>query len=138
MPTTLKVVVTELSDSDAADILCTALEGGIGYWSQCAPLRSPSVGEDWVYKSAWLYPTESPDFESDTGVCPGVKRNDEGAVLLDYAAILRGINLILEGSMVNNYTYEMVLRNFTQDDPMDADGADCVVQAGLFGQIVYA
>lgn len=119
--------VATLTDDECADILCTALEGGIGYWCQAWDItrRDTNEAEDYV---GWAYVSfEAHDAEA----------TDEVFGMVDYETVRRGCNLILAGNVVSPYITQMVFRHFSEDEAMDADGADCVVQLGLFGELVY-
>jgi hypothetical protein len=115
----------------AGDIAITAAEGGIGYWSVIDHY-------DW---RGWSEPDDSlgnidvPDcfvFYTIT-VLDG---DDDGWTCFDITPdlIRRGIHLFLGGA--NNFEG----RDFADMDElaaMDSDEADCVIQLGCFGELVY-
>jgi hypothetical protein len=129
---TLTTNVT-MSDDEAADIMATALEGGIGYWCSAGEIVRRDVPEDgvgWAYVSFNAYDAETrPRNEGDEWDLFGP---------VTYETIRLGVNRLLSGEVQVNSDYRsMILAHFTDDDPMDAGGADCVVQAGLFNELVY-
>lgn len=114
----------DIADQLCADILCTALEGGIGYWSSASDIKK-SQGEDWQYVSAVLT-----DCEGD----------EDWKHVVDYAAIRLGIQRVLDpGFRVNQSIRAAVLSCALGPDnaDYDAETADVIVQAACFNEIVY-
>jgi hypothetical protein len=105
------------------DILCTAAEGGIGYWC------------DW--KS-----TTRANKDGDYLALHGCHDAEGGAKFKDITVetIRLGIERILSGSVKvrSDLVAQVATGNaFNEAGDIDADGADVIVQAGLFGEIVY-
>ena len=124
------VVSVELKESLLADIMCIALEGGIGYWCAASHIRrrknestdSP-VGFDYV--SFRAHDTEGDDFKNRP---------------VNYNTIARGINKALKpGARIRSDLRDQIFRGVVSDDAgeIDADAADVIVQFGMFGRIVY-
>jgi hypothetical protein len=127
-----------LSDYEAETILTTAVEGGIGYWSlitDCERHRDP----------------EHPDYLSWISV-DLVDAEDESEVFgtVNKQTIEKGVSLIVSGKVkISNDLRAQVftlLSDETWTDShgrtlpefdIDASAADCIVQAGLFGEIIY-
>jgi hypothetical protein len=117
----MRVLDVELSDNDVVEIFITAMEGGIGYWSVADEYKwrhlyadndctqAISLGDDYVL--AVLSDTEGEDFK-DLELTP--------------AKIKAGVKWVLN----NRFGYNIF--------DIDSDVADVIVQAGLFGEIVYA
>ena len=110
----------EIGEQELLDIAITAVEGGIGYWSMI---------EGYDYKNpnkiGILHPTEKGEFSSTT---------------LTVQTVLKGIKQILSGNVkVSNSIRQSILLAIVSDDmgEIDAGVADCIVQAGLFLDIVY-
>lgn len=111
-----------------ADILCAALEGGIGYWSCADDIKRVDVPDDavgWRYESARLFDAEDTD-------------KDLGILTLDTIAL--GMQRIIRGETkvrtdIRQRVAMMVLDPENTD--YDADDADAIVQAGMFNEIVY-
>lgn len=145
-------VAYDLSDSFLADVLCTALEGGTGYWGKVdityrgedgQPTADCPQDGDIVYLSAKFFDTESfVDGEYD-GSNAGFQ-----PFICDYELLARGIALILgpeptdpelakywTGHKTGGYVRQAVAEN--DAGHIDADVADAIVQMGAFGKLVF-
>jgi hypothetical protein len=106
----------------------TALEGGIGYWS-----------------SARVYRWKGADGEEDhTGFCAVIEIEDEDEDdlrTITAPVIEAGYLAIVERRVkVCDSIYKAIVLGWADVDGggyVDADAADCIVQAGLFGEVVY-
>ena len=120
----------DLSTATCGDIAITAAEGGIGYWSVidsyqwrrwlADPLDdskgSAEVPEDFVFYTV------------------REEAEDRGWFDITPRLIRRGIQLFLTG------TGDFEGRPFDDMEDwscMDSDEADCVIQLGCFGEVVY-
>lgn len=111
----------------------TALEGGIGYWCKAdIEHGSDDPLNDFYYKSFGAYDTE--EFDED----------DEDASYLgnvNYETIALGIERILTGKVkVSSQIVGWILEDVVaggEAGSIDADAADCIVQAGLLNEIRY-
>jgi hypothetical protein len=106
------------------DVFTCALEGGIGYWSVAHRYM-------WEPKKFIAVITEIEDAYG----AEGTKKFKVNA-----AVIRKGIELLMAGTVHVNTTIAATLKDAvaTGDTCMiDAEVADCIVQAGLFGEIVY-
>lgn len=122
----MKILDIELSDLEVVNIYTTALEGGIGYWAVCDEYRWQYLYEDWennIVKPldpdqvlVVLSDTEETDFENEH---------------LTPAKIRAGAKLLIEKYP---HLYQIIDDNQFH---VDANGADAIVQLGLFGEIVY-
>lgn len=106
-----------------SDILGTAIEGGCG-WLEAGEIVKN--GDDYI-ALRHCFDTEDTDTKF-------------GDVTLD--TIRTGINLILSGQVqISPVINQSVLGGVHDMENVgcyiDADAADCIVQAGLFGEIVY-
>jgi hypothetical protein len=120
------IVVVELDDESLADILVTAVEGGIGYWSECSEYQhngTPGIAAKDVF--AVIIDTEDPEFS--------------GSIRIDLDIISRGIKNILAKDIIRKSALDEILRAICEDDVgmIDADYADCIIQAGLWGELRY-
>jgi hypothetical protein len=120
-----------------SDVITTAIEGGIGYWSQCSQYQ-------WV---------DSTVGDGKLRVSVGQRRPDEGtrATIEDIeddqreyhitpSVIHNGIGEIeREIHLARDDLREMILAASRENDAgmIDADCADVIVQAGLFGEVRY-
>lgn len=110
-----------------ADVLVSAIEGGIGYWSQTL-----------VYKWEDLQPV---DFHATILVPDDADPdNDPHQYVITPRKLLEGIQRVLApGFQVNPQIRNAILQSVREDDAgnIDADAADVIVQAALFSEIVY-
>jgi hypothetical protein len=135
----MKVTIErDLSTATCGDIAITAAEGGIGYWSVIDEYKS----NRWCPTDGWGECTEVPeDFvfytiteideitDIDDGEC-----GDMVSYEITPALIRRGIQLFLTGAG------DFRGRPFDDMEDwscMDSDEADCVIQLGCFGEVVY-
>lgn len=105
------------------DTLTTAVEGGIAYW--CAAKSIERDKDHLVLKVVGPFDSEDPT----------TKWED---ITLD--VVKRGFERLLDGSVkVNTSTFQTIAADWNDPEScaMDAEGADCVVQAGLLNEIVY-
>jgi hypothetical protein len=122
----MKILDIELSDLEVVNIYTTALEGGIGYWAVCDEYKWQYLYEDWEnnivkpldpdHVLVVLSDTEDDDFKNEH---------------LTPAKIRAGTKLLIE-----KYPHLYQIINDNQFH-VDANGADAIVQLGLFGEIVY-
>jgi hypothetical protein len=151
---------TELTDEHKSyllDLFTTALEGGIGYWSECSKYhwRHAVVGgeaEDINGFVAVIYP---PEQEGGWGM---FDTEDTRPLKIDLEVMHRGARLMnwyVQG-LVDGHGKQIPLDDITpwpakhyywqfvesyvtlgQSGDYDAGVADMVVQFGLFGEVVY-
>ena len=109
-----------------ASILVTAVEGGIGYWAATQSYAWQQT-EDRQFTEASV---EVRAFE--TGDDPA----DWQAVTLD--TIAKGIVVLKRKAVPSKFFADLALAVRENDAGyIDADMADAIVQAGLFGTVVY-
>lgn len=134
LPTTHTVTLKiELPDTFLDDVRTTATEGGIGYWSE-------TLDYTWRYPNGRtvLVPLdvdETLDPATRTAVVDG-----QTGIVVDRDVIARGVGYLLDGTVrVGTYLLDMVTAGVRQGDAgeIDSDGADVIVQAGIFGKIIY-
>jgi hypothetical protein len=120
------MVKHEVSDEFLADILITAVEGGINYWAQ---VESYTHSRGPEYTRAMLTPADE-----DPRDWPAKH------IVLDTTVILKGLQRVLNlevgcGEEVLNWIISGTNNNDAGE--IDADAADVIVQAGIFGRLVY-
>lgn len=111
-----------IDDQMLADILITAVEGGIGYWSQVVTYR-------------W---TEGPQHtQADIVVDIGDGEIKDYKINLD--VIEKGLKALLVLDNVNPGIRSMASDAVAENDAahIDSDAADVIVQLGLLDEIVY-
>ncbi|MDE3022786.1 MAG: hypothetical protein KGI54_13170 [Pseudomonadota bacterium] len=110
------------------ELFTTALEGGIGYWSVC------------VSQYHWSNPDGTEDLTGFNVTVELTDEEDPEEFIINRDVIELGIKRILEGGITVNDTIReslfIAVVDYENRD-CDAEVADCVVQAGLFNEIVY-
>lgn len=122
----------EVTDQHCADILCTALEGGIGYWAQARKI---------------VYGVGAPDDYKPISRCEIAELNDDESGYdwkhphaLDYAVIRKGIERLFENPKYVGLA-SGIMKDIVNDEMgcyIDANVADVIVQFGLFNEERYA
>ena len=116
-----------VSNEDIDDIVCTALEGGIGYWCYRAEVVGEYLGEyasDQISRGGTLklYDAESDDVWELTKpkLLEGISK-----------AITNGILIAYEWAKFDD---EIITLNTYQ---VDGEVADAIIQYALFGKLVF-
>ena len=122
----MKILDIELSDKEVVSIYTTALEGGIGYWAIADEYKWQYLYEDW--ENDIVHPLEPDQVLVVLSDTEDDHFKDEQ---LTPAKIRAGVKLLIEKYP---HMYQIIDDN---EFHVDADGADAVVQLGLFGEIVY-
>jgi len=121
------------------DVITTAVEGGIGYWSQCSHYQwvhwddgrvMVTVGQRGDRTDCYAVVHEVNDDES------GYK---EEALEINVEVIARGLRLLLDKQLVNSRMRNSIGQADRENDAgyIDSDDADAIVQAGLLGEVRY-
>lgn len=108
-------------------LFTTALEGGIGYWSECEDYR-------------WSDGNGNDDYKDFLAVIVDVEDDNEMGYFIDRRVISRGYKLAAtEFRDKINWSTEPPPLVITDDTDWDYDAgdADCIVQLGLFGKVIY-
>ena len=109
-----------LTDEFLRDVLTTAIEGGVTYWSRVSEYQWDNPNPNQVY--AVLVETEVYDHEPE-----------EHRVTLD--TVVTGIQRVLAKPQLR---LGLAAHIFALDaGDIDADDADVIVQMGLFDQVIY-
>jgi hypothetical protein len=128
------------------DVAIVAAEGGIGYWSSCTRYRwskDGSLDNMLPFPELRIVASESPE-DFDGELLPGVKSektDDMGLeVTITADTIRKGLSLIEQrddicGSDMRKLIIGASKTNDAGD--IDADAADVIVQAGIFGKLVF-
>lgn len=101
------------------DVLITAVEGGTGYWAQVS-CYFPDAGRVALH-----------EFDDD-----GITETHKVTVGTIETGIKR---IIADRELVNRVIREDVIIDSVENEMVrgDSDTADCIVQVGLFGKVVY-
>lgn len=113
-----------ISDRLCADIMSTAIEGGIGYWAEATEIKRAASG-NWDYAEYTLI-----DAEGD----------EDWQHVVNFNAVRRGIALLLAPEGRCTGSIKSAVSAAIRDDDggmIDADGADAIIQFACFGEIVY-
>lgn len=105
------------------DTLTTAVEGGIGYWCSAGRIERDDQGH--VTKVHDAYDAED-------------KADKFGDITLDTVRL--GFERIVHGDIkISPQIKSWIVNDWAKNDSvaMDAEAADCIVQVGLFNEIVY-
>jgi hypothetical protein len=121
---TIKVDVP-VKEEFILDVLVTACEGGITYWVEKARNieRGGRDGLDYLSLEVSPVETDTPEWR-----------------LISATTVLQGLTRILTGEVKVREDIAASVRNAVFNDDageIDSDGADVIVQAGLFNEIVY-
>lgn len=130
-----------LPDQFLADVLTTAVEGGITYWVERADSVERAGRDDPAFEHLSVLAVHGI-------VC--IEGHAEGQQLdVDLDTVARGISLLLGPDSPVNATIRRYVQ-YALDDlrrggddatyaagHIDADAADCIVQAGLFGEVAF-
>lgn len=122
-----------------ATVVTTAVEGGIGYWSVVHKYdwwypdlqgHTPAPSDGMAFTRASIELTEDADESHPAG----------RRVEVDHDTVRRGMLVLTSGErQVRRDIYEaIVLANHSSDGgEIDSEIADCIVQAGLFGRVIF-
>jgi hypothetical protein len=109
-----------------AEVIVTAVEGGINDWAAVSVYK-------WVElpPSEWHAVVHQLNDDESGYVDTGVK--------LDVDAVARGLRLIIDGKLVNQAMLDCIRRADKGNDAGEIDGYDAsaIVQAGLYGEVIY-
>ena len=123
-------IVVKLTEEDVTDIVCTALEGGIGYW--CCLDNTTYAFEE--------APDDEPTAITAAKVLLGGMKirlldEEDKPYFLDIEALMQGFRLWIE----RGYDYYGAVACNGEVDvcQIDAPAADAIFQLALFGDVVY-
>lgn len=133
-----------------SDILVTAVEGGSCYWanirSDDGHLQAYEVCRDTDLNiERVVFDKRAVEDVAGVEVRPGLTVL-EGAgrtmVSVDHQAVRWALRAIARGKVVLRKDLVATVRGIVfdgdEDDVLDAEGADCVLQVALFGQVIYS
>lgn len=132
------IAAHEVTDELLSDILTTAVEGGIGYWSAVTDCERVKGGERDL---CWLSVTLVPYGEDEWGVFEGEK--DTAPITVTLADVARGIECVLidPKCRTNGAIRAAIMADLgvpiEDTGNIDAEAADCIIQAACFGEIVF-
>lgn len=123
-----ELTVTQQYDMEIlSDTIITAIEGGIGYWSVCTEYKWQDKKPHEVFAKVEI----EEELRDD---------DDQDEYLIDCQVIKRGLEKILSGGVpLSSQILGWIHQSLNEGDAgmIDATVADCIVQAGLFGEVRY-
>ena len=122
-----KTTIT-LADTRIADLLCTAFEGGVGYWCIIAGYDKPAKPVS-VWGEETIYPHVDYPLTGGAVRCQVTDEEDPDELILDRAAIDRGLALL--PTMAPRHLADILSEND------DAETGDIFLQLCLLGEVVY-
>ena len=134
----IRVIALDLTSQDVIDIMTTAAEGGIGYWSQIDVYKWSAWYEDgWKVKGSNLMPVMPKNLEPDYELLrlrldPGMVEKGEPNPWIKVTP--RMLTHAAEKALIE-YPHMVTLENDALE--YDADGADVIVQIATLGEVVY-
>jgi hypothetical protein len=117
----------KLDDETLADVLTSALEGGIGYWGTIVQFIKP---EKLAFRSDAKVIYRHIDYPMNEGGGIVIAVEDDGKYTLDLEALKRGVKIMHE-------KYTRHYADMVSECNADATTGDVLVQCALFGEIVY-
>jgi hypothetical protein len=131
-----------------SDIIICAIEGGTGYWAQVIRYKHTDLPPAEIHAVIFEEDDEGAALEfSNTYLAKHGKRPSAADVVaagkayrIDIEVIARGIAKVKEKDFgVNGSILSAILTSDRDNDAgdIDADAADVIVQAALFGKLVY-
>lgn len=119
-----------ITNSRAADLLCSAFEGGSNYWYMIEDYVEPAeVAQPWgdEYTPKYIsYP-----FSKGGAVIIADMEDEEEKFTLDHAAIVRGKKIFATDERYSHHYADALKEND------DAITGDVFLQLCLFGEVVY-
>lgn len=114
-----------MDKKDLFYIFVTALEGGIGYWS---------VANDYHWQNDGEY-----DLDGFYALVEETESDEPVEHRIDAQTILRGLEYFARGGEGYKHVRAAARSIIAGDEDIDYDAeiADCIVQAGVFGEVVY-
>lgn len=119
------------------DIIIGSVEGGSNYWAQCSHYQY--VDDDGTTK--FVVGSRTASDRTDTYAVLHDMEQDATAepLVVDKTTVRKGIEKISAGGVVNWLLTDAIKYADKNNDAgvLDAEGYDVIVQAGLFGEVVY-
>jgi hypothetical protein len=132
------------------DVMITALEGGVGYWSVADQITIEHENDDLWYARYTLFCLDGDDpTGKEAGEC-GLSTQEAPVPLcqghlIDPDAIARGMGLARRpadqsdaiGWHISNRRHVIKANRENDAGDIDAGDADCIVQLAAFGKVIY-
>lgn len=132
-------VTHEVTDQFLMDVMVNTVEcGAIGYWAIIAHVMRD---EDLNITEFQVADMEDCMEEADKGVSEfEITNNPDLWYVIDKPKVIEGIQKIMSGEVPINWDIRNMIVNAvaTDDADIDAIGCDCIIQAAMFGELVYS
>lgn len=128
---TVKVERT-LSADFLSSVLITAFDGNYGgCWYWCSP-----YGDDWLKTDDDDWTNVQIALDEETGI-PVVDSHSHFNA--DHLVVRNGIQMIMSGDLIDDSIKAYVVAGVLEDDAgnIDSIAADCIIQVGIFGKVVF-
>jgi hypothetical protein len=130
----------DLTPEHAADIMTTAIEGGITYWCASASYTDDELLSQVIESSDSSYPAYAiPEYWITGGML--LEEGTVGGMLLEEGEdhTQHRINLHKLNNALHNEALplDVAMRILNNDGSADAEDADLIVQVAIFGEVVY-
>ncbi len=128
--------MSRISNYRAADLLCSAFEGGSNYWYMIESYKKPASednpfieGKPWgdEYTPAYI----SIPFSEDGAVLMCDAEDEDTHFQLDKESIVRGKKLMEEDEQYSHFFADVL----NEED--DAETGDVFLQLCVFGEVIY-
>jgi len=121
-------VKTEITSEKLAGLLCSAFEGGVGYWCKIKGYRKPRTEVKPTLSGQKIYNYIDFPLQGGAVVCEDFYANDK-VHRLDGKTIAQGLQVL-------SAKYPKHFSDFLQDN-YDANTGDAFVQCCFFGEVLY-
>lgn len=121
--------------ADDYDVMCTAIEGGIGYWSRVVDaVRDEDLN--------WLMVTLEPNVDVDAPWAWGnwSDKRDQKPITVHAHQMRHAAEMVAAGKIsLRSDIVEWISTWVRSGDPVmiDSDAADCLMQIVCFGDVIY-
>ena len=121
-----------ISESDMRDIICNGYEGGIGYWYCSTDVER----KEYDYISITGVDAEIAMDHDTIAQIEGAHIDEHGELwVINAETIKLGIERVFEK---HTHNAELIKALLEGDIGMiDAEGADVIIQLGIFGEVIY-
>lgn len=131
------IVKQEIPTARVADLLCSGMEGGIGYWGQIVdyvtPIDYPNGPMDFRFDAKQLF--RHIDFPLNPGGAVILEITEAGEVTDEKVFVLT-LDKLEAGLTIMAAKYPRHFANFMAQNE-DAETGDVFIQCALFGETVF-
>lgn len=123
-------IAAKVDDLFLADCLVVAAEGGVNYWGEVVEYHHHALNDRAPADVYMIITEHEPSPRDTTG----------GTHLVTIRTMADGIRRLVERQVrMNDTLLDYLTQGVRENDAayIDADLADCIVQAGVFGELVY-